>query len=174
MKIFTFIVFLFLFWLYHYIKFRRRYSYYTAMVYCLSNADGKENVSLRLASALIEIQHFKDAYLIFKNVLDTYPVTNHGSGEVYVFEEYVWRYVGNRYIEQLLPVLYKKSDIEINMRFCQHPIPGVNQAKNYNHSYWLKFLIYRLGYKRSLFLTEDDYIRTDAMLRRRKKQRSAN
>lgn len=63
------------------------------------------------------------------------------------------------------PLDPNRDKILMNMDFCKHPVPGVNHLKNFNHSYWHKFILTRFGRRRFNFLTEDDVLETNAVLR---------
>lgn len=131
----------FLIWLYNYIRFCRDYKYFKVMVDYLSekamHSQGQEQyrTSLSLSSALIKVQHYSDAYRVLEAVLSDYPS------------------------------LPDRDKILMNMDFCKHPVPGVHKLKNYNHSYWHKFVLTRFGRRRFNFLTEDDLLKTNSILR---------
>ena len=126
------------FWIYNYFKFRRMNSYYKVMVGYLAmevrNASSRD-LMLRLSSALIHIQHYRDAYEI---------LVNQSNGYISPDEE---------------------QKIRANMEFCKNPVPGLSEAKNLNHSYWHNFLLVRLGKRRYDFLTEQDYLMTNSIQR---------
>lgn len=120
-------------WLHSYFKFCSKMSYFKTMVNMLQRkvAQDPENSDLliRLASAHMQIQHYKTAR------------------ELYAMA-----------ISKGLPLGTLKSDIEINMEFCSHPVPSVSRAKDYNHDYWHNFFLVRFGSRRKILLEEQDYI----------------
>lgn len=126
------------FWLYNYIKFRRMNNYYKVMVDYLAmelrNSPSRDKM-LRLSSALIHVQHYRDAYEILTQLSNEYM-----SAE-------------------------EKQKISANIGFCKNPVPGLSQPKNLSHSYWHNFLLVRLGKRRYDFLTEQDYLRTNSIQR---------
>ena len=125
-------------WIWSFVKFRKKVTYFSAMTAML-----KRNITpysdssskLRLASALTEIQQYKDASEIYEELLS--------SGA----------FVPNR------------AEIMTNLEFCKSPIPGIKEAKNINYSWWHNFILLRLGRKRFNFLTEEDYLNTNSFLR---------
>ena len=127
------------FWIYNYFKFRRMNSYYKVMVSYLimevQNAPSRD-LMLRLSSALIHIQHYRDAYEILIKL-------SNGCAS-----------------------LDEEQKIRANMEFCKNPVTGLSEAKNLNHSYWHNFLLVRLGKRRYDFLTEQDYLMTNSIQRK--------
>lgn len=160
------IIFIFFYWLYFYIQFRKRCSYFSHMVEYLTNRQkhGEEDLSLHLASALIGIQHFKDASEVLQHVLNTYEAHSVNCKRVIYLKEMV---TNGHTAPQLLPIQYDIDSIMMTLDFCEHPIPGISKANNYCHNYWLNFLIVRIGRRRCNYLTNDDFIMTDALLRRK-------
>lgn len=137
------IILLFAIWCYSYIKFRRKQKYFSVMVVYLSqelqrspSQQDTANLLLRLSSAFIEIQHYKDAYDIYEQLLRP----NLYTGEM-------------------------KERIVMNKDFCSNPFPGSKGPKNHNHSYWHNFILVRLGKRRYNFLTENDYLMTNSIIR---------
>lgn len=132
------VILIIVFWLYNYIKFRRMNNYYKVMVGYLEadlrNSPSRDKM-LRLSSALIHIQQYRDAYDILVQV----------SNEIKSTDE--------------------EEKIKANIEFCKNPLPGLSQPKNLNHSYWHNFLLVRLGKRRYEFLTEQDYLRTNSIQR---------
>lgn len=126
------------FWLYNYIKFRRMNNYYKIMVGYLTTElqnSPKRDLMLRLSSALIHIQQYRDAYEILLK------------------------------LSNLSPSADEMQKIRINVEFCENPVPGIRCPKNLNHSYWHNFLLVRLGNRRYDFLTENDYLVTNSIQR---------
>ena len=125
-------------WIWSYVKFKRKMKYFTVMTDYLQkvvdNDPNPEN-ALRLSGALIEIQHYKDAFFILDGLIRQYPY--------------------HQNIEQM----------KINLEFCKNPVPGTHQPKNFNHSWWHNFLLVRLGRRRYNFLSEEDYLRTNSIMR---------
>lgn len=137
----TLILFLIIvYWLYSYVKFRRMNSYYKLMVDYLTmevkRFPNRDNL-LRLSSALIHIQQYRDAYEILVQ-LDNEGV-NSDEGQ----------------------------KIRANIEFCKSPVPGICNPKNLNHSYWHNFLLVRLGNIRYNFITDEDYLITNSIQRNR-------
>ena len=125
-------------WLWSYIKFRRKMKYFSVMVgYLIRQVEimPRPDVKLRLACALTEIQKYKDAYDIYSELLST------------------GNYIPNR------------DQAKVNMEFCSSPIPGINSPKNLRWSWWHNFVLFRLGRRRYNFLTEEDYLATNSILR---------
>ena len=125
-------------WIWSFIKFRKRVAYFTAMTGLLKKditPFSDPSSKLRLASALTEIQQYKDASEIYEELLS--------SGT----------FVPNR------------TEIMTNLEFCKSPVPGITEAKNINYSWWHNFILLRLGRKRFNFLTEEDYLNTNSFLR---------
>ena len=125
-------------WIWSYVKFKRKMKYYTVMTTYLQkvvdNDPSPEN-ALRLSGALIEIQHYKDAYSILERLL------------------------------LLCPYHPNTEQMKINLEFCKNPVPGTHQPKNFNHSWCHNFLLVRLGKRRYNFLSEEDYLRTNSIMR---------
>lgn len=137
MTIFLIIIIL-VFWAFNYVKFRRKNRYFNLMVgYLLHEVQLFPNwkTKLRLSSALIEIQHYKDAYQVLCDV----AANNPDASDI--------------------------DKIRQNITFCLHPIPGVSHPKNYNHSYWHNFILVRLGGRRYNFLEQEDFLRTNSIQR---------
>ena len=129
---------LFFLWLFSYIKFKKQMKYFNVMASSLlimSKEDSNPQVLLRYASALMMIQHYKDAYEVFDNVvkIQGYP--------------------------------FDLDRIQMNMEFCKSPVPGAKGPKNYNSSWLHNFILRRLGKRRYLFLTEEDHLRTNSIMR---------
>lgn len=137
------LIVLFLIWVYSYFKFRRKYKYFLVMTEYLKhelllnqgNVYSASNVMLRLSSAFIEIQHYKDAYEVYETLMKTD-----------------------------LPNI-DKSKLKENMDFCNNPFPGSNGLKNHNGSFWHNFILVRLGKRRFNFLTEEDFLQTNSIMR---------
>lgn len=130
-------------WCYSYFRFRQEQKYFSVMAAYLQNElqQGRTNTTnlmLRLSSALIQIQHYKDAYDIYQHLGNSIEFQNN------------------------------KLQIETNIKFCIKPFPGCNGPKNFNHSYWHNFVLVRLGGKRYNFLSEDDFLRTNSLMRNMK------
>lgn len=124
-----------------YLRFRGKMKYFTAMTYLLQQQlllNSTPEVLLSLSSALIEIQKYKDAWTVYNQLLKN-------------------GYSGNF-----------RNHIQQNMEFCKHPIPGINVQKNFNGSYWMNFLLIRLGNRRYSFLTEQDHLMTQAFFRQKR------
>ena len=126
------------FWIWSYVKFKRKMKYFSVMASYLKNvvdSNPTPENELRLSGALIELQRYKDAHAIMEKVIRQCP--NH----------------------------YNMEHIKLNMEFCENPIPGVNELKNFNRSWWHNFLLVRLGKRRYIFLSEEDYLRTNSIIR---------
>ena len=136
------IFFLVAYWGYNYWKFRRDYRYYTIMAELLKQ-DIREKPDyvkkMKLSSALIHIQQYASAYELLNEILNSAP------------------YVVN-----------DKNILLMNMEFCKNPIPTLHGPKNLHHSYWHHFVLNRLSKKRYDFLTEDEYLKTNSILRKMK------
>lgn len=132
------VVIIIVLWLYNYIKFRRINNYYKVMVGYLS-ADLQKSPSrdkmLRLSSALIHIQQYRDAYDILVQVSNEFKSAD------------------------------EEQKIKVNIGFCKNPVPGLSRPKNLNHSYLHNFLLVRLGKRRFDFLTEQDYLIANSIQR---------
>lgn len=125
-------------WVWSYVKFRRKMKYFTMMAAYLENevkTDPSPSNKLRFASALIQTQQYKDAYNIYTKLLQDYS------------------YLPN------------KEGIQQNIEFCKNPVPGTSSPKNFNFSWWHNFLLVRLGKCRYNFLTEEDYLKTNSIMR---------
>ncbi|MCR5456061.1 MAG: hypothetical protein K6F33_13840 [Bacteroidales bacterium] len=121
-----------------FVNFKRRMKYFgVAAAYLQTRAGEYPTAStlLSLSAALIEIQHYKDACEILEGVAAEYP--NH-------------------------PQLDK---IEANVAFCKHPCPGVNTLKNFNENWFHNFVLVRLGNRRFNFLSEDDLLAVNSLIR---------
>lgn len=94
------------------------------------------NVMLRLSSAYIEIQHYKDAYEIYETLMKTD-----------------------------LPNI-DKCILKANMDFCNNPVPGCRGLKNHEASFWHNFILVRLGKRHFNFLTEEDFLQTNSIMRK--------
>ena len=132
------IVVILVMWIWSFIKFKRKMKYFSVM-----NAYLQEVVQssptpenfMRLAGSFIEIQHYKDAYDIIDGLLSK------------------CKFHPN--MEQL----------RITQEFCKNPVPGTNKPKNFNQSWLHNFLLVRLGKRRYNFLTADDYLKTNSIMR---------
>lgn len=132
------VILVIVFWLYNFIKFRRMNSYYKVMAGYLAldlQNSPSRDKMLRLSSALIHTQQYQDAYDILVQVCNNFKSAD------------------------------EEQKIKANIEFCKNPVPGLSQLKNLNHSYWHNFLLVRLGKRRNDFLTEQDYLRTNSILR---------
>ena len=135
------IIVLVVIWIYSYIRFRQRNSYFTNMVKYLehelenSNDIEKGWVMVRLACAYQEIQHYKTAYGLYEKALRM----------------------------QLINI--NPEDVRGNMKFCMNPVPGVKGLKNFNHSFTHNFILVRLGGRRMNFLCEDDFLQLNNIIR---------
>lgn len=135
------IVVLLVFWVYSYIRFRQRYSYFMSMVqyleYKLKNAADIEKgwVMVRLACAHQKVQHYKTAYNLYEQAL------------------------------QLRLINVDSQHVYANMKFCTNPVPGVSHLKDFNCSYWHNFVLVRLGGRRMNFIIEDDFLQLNNFLR---------
>ena len=100
------LVILIIMWIYSYYKFKQKMSYFKVVVQCLLekvNASPNDyQLQLRLASALSEIQQYKDAYDIYNNILKQFT------------------FVPDR------------DTIMVNMEFCKCPIPGSSLKNHNN------------------------------------------
>lgn len=127
-------------WILSYYRFKRKMSYMKVVVKCLlekvNSNPSNYQLQLRLASALSEIQQYKDAYDIYNHILSQ---------------------------ESFVPDIEK---IKINMEFCKNPIPG-SGLKNHNDSWLHNFLLVRLGKRRAIFLTDEDFLQANSVLRNR-------
>lgn len=128
------------FWLYNYMKFRSMISYYSKMCGIIATELRRSPVRsrvqmLRFSSALIHSQQYLDAYELLVQL-------NHNVTDA-----------------------NEEQQIRANIEFCKNPIPWISQPQNLNHSYWHNFLLVRFGKIRYNFLTEEDYLRTNAILR---------
>lgn len=134
---------LFLIWLYSYFRFRRKYKYFLVMAEYLKhellinngNVYIVSDVMLRLSSAFIAIQHYKDACDIYEKLIKMdFPNIN-------------------------------KHKLQENIEFCKNPFPGSSGIKNHNCSFWHNFILVRFGKRRFNFLTEADYLNTNSIMR---------
>ena len=132
-------ILLFVVWCYSFYKFKKRMKYFTIMTSILIEQvrlNPNYMNRLRLSSALIEIQRYKDAYNILLEV-------QRGPTIGGINPDY----------------------LKMNIAFCENPIPSVNTPTNFNQSYWHNFILVRLGKRRCSFLMEDDYLLTNSILR---------
>lgn len=132
------LIFIALMWIWSYVKFRRKMKYFTMMAaYLQSVVSSNPSLynRLRFSSALIETQQYKEAYNIYTQLL------KEGMN------------------------IPNKEQILLNIEFCKNPVPGVSSPKNFNFSWWHNFVLVRLGKRRYNFLTEEDYLKTNSILR---------
>ena len=125
-------------WGYSYFRFRQKMSFFSMMhdyLYTATKENPTQDMLLRLSGACIMIQHYKDAYEIYEEVLSKYP--HHPDTD----------------------------KIEINKAFCMSPVPGAHGPKNYNKSWRHNFVLVRLGRQRYNFLTQEDFNATEALMR---------
>lgn len=100
-----------------------------------ANTTPSVEILLRLSSAFIEIQHYKDACEILEDVAAEYP--NH----------------------------FQMDKIAANIKFCKNPCPGVKTLKNFNESWLHNFVLVRLGNRRFNFLSDDDLLEVNSLIR---------
>lgn len=132
MKLFLFV--LFLFWLYHYWRFTGKRKYCKKMVIVAEHRHERlqtEQSALELASALMQVQRYADAYNAFASVLMKYKYTPN------------------------------TQDIKANMEFCKKPLPWSKKLRNHDMGYRHNFMLYRFGGRRKVMLSQDVYIATD-------------
>lgn len=134
------ILVIFFFWLYHYIGFRRKYGFFSRMLIFLQMKLSRDPGNIRtmrsIATTLIYVQQYKEAYALLQELLDT--VSNDSEAE---------------------------KIIRTNMDFCMHPLPWVHGLKDHNHSYWHNFLLVRFGSRRYPDFIEEDELGTKKWLR---------
>jgi hypothetical protein len=121
-----------------FIKFKQKMKYFGVAVALLQQKASifpSVEIMLSLSSALIEIQHYKDACDILESVASEYP--NH-------------------------PQMDK---VNANIKFCKNPCPGVNTLKNFNESWLHNFVLVRLGNRRFNFLSESDMLDVNSTIR---------
>jgi hypothetical protein len=92
-----------------------------------------------LSSALIQLQRYEDAHSILINTYFKNLLVNVSAEDV-------------------------SDKIRKNISFCKNPVPGVNYLKNYDQSYWHNFMLKRFGKARYNFLTEEDIVKTEAIM----------
>lgn len=142
MVIFIIIVMLVV-WFFSYLGFKHDMAFFTVMVSYLTEQVRLRphdiDLRLRLSSALIQLQRYEDAHSILINISLKNLSANVNSEEV-----------GDR--------------IRKNISFCKNPVPGVNYLKNYDQSYWHNFMLKRFGRARYNFLTEEDIVKTEAIM----------
>lgn len=104
-------------WVFSYIKFRKKMNYFKVVLQCLLERVNRDpsnyQLQLRLASALTQLQQYKDAYEIYNNLLAR----------------------GN-----FIP---DTDTIKINMEFCKNPTLGAslkNYNGSWLHNFLLKRL----------------------------------
>ncbi len=132
------IIILAVIWIWSYMKFKRKMRYFSVMTASLKSQVSSlptPDLKLRLASALTEIQHYKDAYDIYSELLS--------SGSFFP----------------------NRVEVKENMAFCKSPVPGINAPKNIKFGWWHNFILIRLGRRRYNFLTEEDYLKTNSIIR---------
>ena len=125
-------------WGFSYKKFSSKMEYFSVMVAMLrqkAKDASSADVLLRLSSALIAIQHYKDAYNIYSRLL------KEGYSGV------------------------QMDKVRQNIRFCMNPVKGVNAPKNFIHCYRHHLVLVVLGKQRHDFLTEKDHAKTCAVLK---------
>lgn len=142
MVIFLIIVILVV-WFFSYLGFKHDMAFFTVMVSYLTEQVRLRphdiDLRLRLSSALIQLQRYKDAHSILINLS----------------------------LEILLPDFNPEEvcdKVRKNISFCKNPVPGVNYLKNYDQSYWHNFMLKRFGRARFNFLTEEDMVKTEAIM----------
>ena len=121
-----------------YVKFKRKMKYFgvvAAYLHDKANTTPSVEILLRLSSAFIEIQHYKDACEILEDVAAEYP--NH----------------------------FQMDKIAANIKFCKKPCPGVKTLKNFNESWLHNFVLVRLGNRRFNFLSDDDLLEVNSLIR---------
>lgn len=135
----TIIIILIVFvWLLSFVKFKRKMKYFSVMVAYLQSIVRDEpspDNLMRLSSALCKIQHYKDASAILERLIDDCRDNS------------------------------TRERLRTNLEFCKNPVPGTHQPKNFNQSWWHNFILARLGKRRHNFLTEDDFLQTNAIMR---------
>lgn len=129
------LIIIFLLWGYSYIRFRRKMKYYTVMYNFLK--EEVEDVPRPMNKLRLS-----GACLMLQRYKEAY--------EIY---------------EQLLPIYPDREKLETNMAFCSNPLPWVNKIKNYNKSWLHDFFLVRFGKKRYSFLTQEDDVITEALMR---------
>lgn len=122
-------------WGYSYMKFRSKMKFYSVM-YSYLREEAKE------APSPENMLRLSGACLVLQRYKEAYNI-----------------------YEQLLPIYSDREKIETNIKFCSNPIPGIHQPKNINQSWWHNFLLVRFGKKRYTFLTQEDHIKTEALMR---------
>ena len=125
-------------WLLSFVKFKRKMKYFTVMVAYLQDVVRSEpsfDNLMRLSSALCKVQRYKDASAILERLIDDCR--------------------DNSTLERL----------RTNLEFCNNPVPGTHQPKNFNQSWLHNFILVRLGKRRHNFLTEDNFLQTNAIMR---------
>lgn len=119
-------------------RFRSNYKYMEAVLDTLLHYTNlnSNNYLLRLSSAYIRVQHYKDAYDCLQKALND------------------------------LNCDADPKEITGNMEFCKKPLPWSKTLKNHDGSFWHEFALKRLGNRRRDFLTEEDILNTNSRLRR--------
>lgn len=128
-------------WAWSYFKFKQKMQYFSVMsLYLQKVVDDNPSPDnwMRLSYALCEIQRYRDAYGILQKLISDYPLHPN------------------------------KEQMRLNLEFCKNPVPGINNPKNFNQSWWHNFLLVRFGKRRYNFLTEEDYLRTNSIMRQMK------
>ena len=116
-------------WVISYIRFTRRFRFNVIIrdVVAESVDPLAHDYLMRMASALIITQQYKDAYACLSQQLSH---QNNTDDEI--------------------------NKIAKTMDFCAMPLPWRHRLRNYNESYWHDFFLKRLGSSRYNFLTERD------------------
>lgn len=130
-------------WFFSYLGFKHDMAFFTVMVSYLTEQVRLRphdiDLRLRLSSALIQLQRYEDAHSILINTYFKNLLVNVSAEDV-------------------------SDKIRKNISFCKNPVPGVNYLKNYDQSYWHNFMLKRFGRARFNFLTEEDIVKTEAIM----------
>lgn len=115
-------------WTVSYVRFTRRFRFYIIVRDIVAETvdTSAHDYWMRMASALIITQRYKDAYACLSQQLSQ----NNSANEL--------------------------NMISKTMDFCVSPLPWRHKLRNYNESYWHNFFLKRFGSSRYNFLTEKD------------------
>ena len=132
-------------WCYSYFKFRRTIRYkeqVNSYIEQLYAQDQSDIILLQLASSYTECQKYKSA-LICYNKLDISKIDGRLFG-------------GDTQL---------RSHIEMNIKFCQKPLPWTKEPKDHNRSWLHNFLLFRLGGQRIRLISNNVILEANSAIR---------
>ena len=132
-------------WFYSYFKFKRTIRYKEKVHNYIEQLYSKEptdNILLQLASSFTECQKYKSAlYCYSKLNIQNIDSELFGGG------------------------VQLHSYIEMNIKFCQKPLPWTKEPKDYNRSWLHNFMLFRLGGQRIRLISNNIILDANSAIR---------